>query len=137
MGFSVPPCLLTVCNGSRPQVDAIRETASNWEQLQKFSDLGLKWKVCWHSGQPMLVDQGVWGVGGLLRRGSTARRHLRGGGGLRGAERGLSERVCGNTPIEGLGLVGGCGMFLLRDWDWSVDWHIHIEGLGLVGGLAY
>ena len=59
VGFSVPPCLLTVCDGSRPQVDAIRETASNWEQLQKLSDLGLKWKVCWHSGQPVVVDQGV------------------------------------------------------------------------------
>eukprot|EP00959_Pyramimonas_sp_CCMP1952_P292824 6124049-Pyramimonas_sp.AAC.4 len=25
-----------------------------------------------------------------------------------------------HIPIEGLGLVGGCGIFPWRDWDWSV-----------------
>eukprot|EP00976_Prorocentrum_cordatum_P092409 1188925-Prorocentrum_minimum.AAC.1 len=34
-------------------------------------------------------------------------------------------------PIEGLGLVGGYGIFLLRDWDWLVDTVYSFWGTGI------
>eukprot|EP00959_Pyramimonas_sp_CCMP1952_P322804 6754815-Pyramimonas_sp.AAC.1 len=47
------------------------------------------------------------------------------------SERFELHRGRADIPIEELGLLGGCGIFLLRDWDWSVD------AVYSVGGLQY